>query len=96
MTNANTSAENICRVLMQQMTGSAIERFATLEALDANDRRSLPFQAEDSISFKVTINPADGQEELTGVSAFGGRSYEIRLVLVDGTAENTEVAGDEN
>lgn len=95
MTNANQTAENICRVMMQQMTGSAIERFSTLETADANDRRSLPFQADDSISFKVTINPADGQEELTGVSAFGGRSYEIRLVIVDGSATNTEVDADE-
>lgn len=95
MTNANQTAENICRVMMQQMTGSAIERFSTLETADANDRRSLPFQADDSISFKVTINPADGQEELTDVSAFGGRSYEIRLVLVDGSATNTEVDADE-
>ena len=95
MTNANQTAENICRVIMQQMTNNAVTRFASLETADANDRRALPFQADDSISFKVTINPADGQEELTGVSAFGGRSYEIRLVLVDATPENTAVAADE-
>jgi hypothetical protein len=95
MTNANQTAENIGRVIMQQMTNSAISRFSTLEDADANDRRSLPFQPDDSISFKVTINPADGQEELTSVSEFGGRSYEIRLVLVDGTPANTEVAADE-
>ena len=95
MTNANQTAENICRVLMQQMTNNAIDRFATLQEADAQDRRALPFQADDSISFKVTINPADGQEELTGVSQFGGRSYEIRLVLVDSTPANTEVAANE-
>ena len=95
MTNANQTSENICRVIMQQMTNSAIERFAQLEDADANNRRALPFQADDSISFKVTITPADGQEELTGVSEFGGRSYEIRLVLVDSTPVNTEVAANE-
>lgn len=89
MTNSDKTANNLCRVLMQQMLGAASARFAQIEASDAP--QSLPFAANDSISFKVTISAAADQELLTGVAAIPDRSYEIRLLLVDGSASNTEV-----
>lgn len=89
MTNANSGPENICRVLFEQMTKTAISRFGTSVA-DSDAMQSIPFEANDSISFKLTINPAEGQNALTGVSEFGGRSYEIRLLLV-ADPQNTEV-----
>jgi hypothetical protein len=83
---------NLCRVLFQQMTGSAVERFSTIDATDGP--QSLPFEVDDSISFKLIIAAADGQEELTSVAPIAPRSYEIRLVMVD-APDNTEVAADE-
>ena len=92
MTNANSSSANLCRVLFEQMTNSAITRFAEINATDA--AQPLPFQVDDSISFKLVVAPADGQEELTGVAPFESRSYEIRLVIVE-SPNNTAVAADE-
>lgn len=101
MTNYNTSSENICRVLFNQMVDSAITRFSDHVA-DSTEFQPLPFEANDSISFKLTISPAPEQELLTGVSVIEPRSYEIRFLIVpdsDGDqnpgAINTEVAEDE-
>jgi len=41
----------------------------------------IPFEAGDSISYKFTVNPATNQEALTGTTAFGGRSFKIKLIL---------------
>jgi hypothetical protein len=79
MTNATKDENNLCRVLMHQMLNSAVSRFQQIE--DSEVPQSLPFQADDSISFKLIINPAEGQHETTGVEEFSGRSYEIKLVL---------------
>ena len=89
MTNEDTSAANLCRVLLKQMWGADPSRFASIEATDAP--QSLPFYANDSISFVLSIDAAPDQELLTGVAAIPTRSYEIRLLIVDGTAANTEV-----
>jgi hypothetical protein len=75
------------------MTHSALSRFS--EISESDSPQSLPFAVDDSISFKLVIAPAEGQEELTDVSAFAPRSYEIRLNMV-AAPENTEVAADES
>jgi len=93
MTNATDSSDNLCKVLFDQMMGSAKTRFADIST-GVDGYQSLPFVADDSISFKLTIAPADGQEELTGVEAFAPRSYEIKLIIKESPA-NTEVAEDE-
>lgn len=92
MTNKNNTSENICRVLLEQMTKTAIDRFA--EISNSPESQSLPFLVGDSISFKLIVSAAEGQEELTGVDAIDSRSYEIRLNIVEAPA-NTEVASDE-
>ena len=87
-TNAYASDENICRVLYRQFVASAKERFSTLT--NSADAQSLPFQADDVISFKVIINPAAGQHNLTGVAALAARSYKIKLVMkASGDVSNT-------
>jgi|LauGreDrversion4_2_1035121.scaffolds.fasta_scaffold48954_3 hypothetical protein len=93
MDNDNGSDDNLCRVLLEQMTNSAITRFAEIDATDSP--QSLPFHVDDSISFKLIVAPHPGQEELTGVDEFAPRSYEIRLNLVEAPV-NTEVAADES
>jgi len=94
MTNADSSADNICRVLLQQMLQSAPARFNQI--IGSDEEQSLPFEANDSISFKLTIAAAADQELLTGVAAIPSRSYEIRLLIVDGSPANTEVAAEES
>ena len=102
MTNANATAENLCRELFNQMISANPARFANLDGTSSDtEPRSLPFIVGDSLNFKLTVNPAEGQhvfirgEEGEAVAA---RSYEIRLFIVSDTdAEkvNTAVADDE-
>lgn len=95
---------NICRVLFSQMMDvSGVHRFAdilsgitTQADGTVSAPQPLPFLENDTISFKLIINPAEGQNDLTGVEPFGARSYEIRLVLKDDiTGLNTAVNADE-
>ena len=85
-----TSNTNLCRELYQQLifTSSGRSRFQNV-VLDGNNQASIPFIAGDSISFLYTIIPASGQNTVTGVSAFGGRSYRIKLQIVSSGASNT-------
>lgn len=81
---------NLCRELYQQLiyTSSGRSRFQSI-VLDGNNQAPIPFIAGDSISFLYTIHPAAGQNDVTGVSAFGGRSYKIKLQIVSSGASNT-------
>jgi hypothetical protein len=92
MTNATAGNENLCRVLLEQMTNSAIGRFAEIDATDSP--QSLPFHEGDSISFRLIIAAAADQELLTGVDPIPPRKYEIRLNIVQSPV-NTEVDADE-
>jgi hypothetical protein len=93
MTDNTTGEANLCRTLFQQLTGSVIDRFANIQGGD--DFQPLPLEADDSISFKLTVDAAPGQHNLTEVDPIVPRSYEIKLVFVSGTPSNTEVAADE-
>lgn len=94
MTNADHTSENICRVLLEQMVQNAPTRFNQIT--NSGEEQSLPFEANDSISFKLTIAAAQDQELLTGVIAIPARSYEIRLNIVDGSPANTERDAEES
>lgn len=96
MTNATDSSDNLCKVLFEQMMSTQKARFADIDGTADNGFRPIPFAADDSIEFKLTINAAEGQEELTGVDAIPARSYAIKLVIVDGEPSNTEVAANES
>jgi len=78
-TNSFTTNTNICRVLFQQLVSTVPGRFSALA--NTSDRQSLPFQEDDVISFKLTINPATGQHLLTSVAPLPSRSYRIKLVM---------------
>lgn len=93
LTDVTTGSENLCRMLMDQISGVAANRLANIQPSDLP--QPVPFYAGDSISFKLTIAAAPGQEQLTNVSIIPPRSYRIKLVIVDGAANNTEVAADE-
>lgn len=99
MTNENTTNENLCRVLFNQMMGAASARFASVQ--DTQAPQPLPFEVDDSVNFKLTIHPASGQKLLTRSASdaeVASRSYEIRLVVVsdsDTIRVNTAAAADE-
>jgi hypothetical protein len=93
LTDVTDSSANLCREIMNQLANSAVDRFSSIQADD--QPQPVPFLAGDSISFKLTIAAATGQEDLTGVAAIPPRSYRIKLVIVSGAASNTEVAQDE-
>ena len=90
--NATTLAnpnDNITRVLMEQMLGSQPSRFADLG--DSNligggftGLRTLPFQVNDTINFKLTIHPATAQNSvISNEIVVHPRSYKIQLILVN-------------
>jgi len=81
-TNNNVSNSNICRELFQQILKANSARFSSV-ILDATGTTSVPILSGDSISYKFTVSPAPGQEALTGVSAFGGRTYQIKLLVTN-------------
>lgn len=93
MTNDTADNTNLCRQLMVQMLNLAPARFASIE--NVGTPQILPFAEDDTISFKLTINPAADQELVVpGVDPIGSRSYAIKFILKE-TPANTEVAEDE-
>jgi len=80
LTETNKTEENLTRELMTQMLVSNKSRFADI-ATGGDLIQSLPFNANDTISFKLTINAATGQNALTGVGAIPARSYRIKIVI---------------
>lgn len=86
-----TSNDNICRELFNQILYANKSRFSDI-SLNTLGVRSLPILSGDSISYRFTVFPKAGQNDITGVAAFGGRSYRIKLIVVDNAAgENTTV-----
>jgi hypothetical protein len=82
------SSENITRELFRQILNGAPERFndisfvaVDVDGSDVYYTAPLPFEQDDFISFKFTINPATGQHLLTQTTAFGARVYKISLVV---------------
>jgi len=101
-TNNNfTTNDNICRELFNQILKVQPDRFSTtdIEAYTADGNHfgqySLPIRTGDSISYKLTVFPAHDQEKLTGVAPFGGRSFQIKLIVVE-NATGMNTVTDEN
>jgi len=92
MTNSDSSNTNICRVLFEQITQTQPSRFASITG--SSSPQSLPFLADDSLSFKLTINPATNQNDLTGVATIPARSYRVKMVM-KASPSNTETDADE-
>jgi hypothetical protein len=88
-TNLDSSNSNICRELMRQIASVAPSRFYDASYSDASGNfnlyRPVPLRPGDSINFKVTIVPANGQHTLTGRTGIENRVYKISLVMADST-----------
>jgi hypothetical protein len=88
-TNNFIGQNNVARELFQQVLGNSPGRFNTV-VQDGNGQAAIPILDGDTISYKFTVAPAPGQHNLTGVSAFGPRVYQIKLLVVaDATGLNT-------
>ena len=74
------SAGNICRALFQQMIKSQPARFNVVDPA-VSTGIPLPFEAGDSISFKLIIHAAEDQELLTDADPVPARSYRIKINL---------------
>lgn len=81
ISNADVSY-NFGRQLMLQLSRSSVGR-ARLQDISAGgaDFQNIPLVAGDEVQMKITIHPANGLEDLTGVASVDPRSYLIRLVL---------------
>jgi hypothetical protein len=94
MTNATTTSDNLCRELLMQIFQNDKARFQSINAVDTP--QSLPLEVNDTLNFKLTVHPASGQHNVTGLaSAISERSYKIILKIVT-TPSNTAVAADES
>lgn len=72
---------NFGRQLMLQLSRSAVGR-ARLQSISASaDFQDMPLKVGDEVQMKITIHPANGLKDLTGVASVDPRSYLIRLVL---------------
>ena len=99
-TNMFTDNDNICRELFNQILNNNPARFHDISFNikdaegDLTGQASLPFITGDTISYRFTVFPNVGQETLTGVDRFGGRSYEIKLVVDDAGVNTAGDSGD--
>lgn len=82
-TNDLSGNTNFSRELLLQLSHTLAGRERLVTAVqDASGVLSIPFVADDTISFKVSINAASGQHNLTGrPNAIDTRTYKIQLVL---------------
>lgn len=89
-TTADLATEdNLCFVLTNKLLEVFPERFSNLQ-LNSQNLFHVPILAGDILTFVITINPAPDQNTLTGVPPFGGRSYQIKIVVDDGSHLNTQ------
>lgn len=97
----SVSNSNICCQIFRQMITQFPGRFSDIssDCVDATPTASsqyyIPFHENDTLQFKLSITPATGQEALTGVSAFGARTYSITLLMKDAAnIDNPAVSDD--
>ena len=79
---------NLCYIITNKLLQVHPDRFKNL-TVDSNGLFSIPILAGDTINFLTQINPVSSQNNLTGVPVFGGRTYQIKLVIDDGSHTNT-------
>ena len=93
-TNDLTGNTNICRELMRQVASQAASRFAA--AADSTLHQSVPLLNGDTLNFKVTVNAATDQHQLTArTNAIVPRVYKIQLILcADAGISDNVVPGD--
>lgn len=97
------ASANICCQVFRQMITQFPDRFSNIAA-DCLDETAtptsqyyIPFHEDDTLQFKLSILPASGQEALTGVAAFGARTYSITLLMKQtANIANPDIVDDPN
>lgn len=84
----NTEKDNLGFLITNQLLMTYPERFNNIH-VDGNGLFPAPILAGDTFLFATRIDPAPRQNELTGVPPFGGRTYQIKLIVDDGSHINT-------
>jgi hypothetical protein len=89
-TDEFTSEQNLPRELFRQVLNVAPARFNDISfvPIDVDNNQveytaAIPFEADDTISYRFTVSPATNQHLLTQTSEFGPRVYRIKLILKD-------------
>jgi surface protein len=89
MNDDQSSSENICRELFNQISTQFPARFADIKLYKYNETEDgfykLPILAGDTISFKVTISPSVNQltaVQTTSLTSIPDRIYEVKLRIV--------------
>ena len=89
-TDEFTSEQNLPRELFRQVLHVAPARFNDIsfvpidvDGTTINYTAPIPFEADDSISYRFTVSPATNQHLLTDTAEFGPRVYRIKLILKD-------------
>ena len=78
---------NITRKIMKQIALSNPDRYDIcgnngIGIVNTTGKQSVPFYDGDTINYVITINPAQGQEQTTGLqSPIESRKYRIKLIL---------------
>jgi hypothetical protein len=88
LTNDSSGNTNLCRELMRQVAAGAPLRFYNNGA-DNTGLKNVPFLENDTITFRLILQAAAGQNILTGVSEIPSRSYTIKLVLKNTVTNST-------
>jgi hypothetical protein len=92
LTNDLSNNSNICRQLLNQVITSAPGRLQSLNtyAIDiSNGYYSVPLNDADSISFKLTLQPATNQHLiLNSATPIPSRTYQIRINLKNNVSNN--------
>lgn len=81
MLNNASSSVNFTYTLLAQLFALAPGRFATYSGLSASVPTELKWEVGDVIQYVLTLNAADGQEDLVGSAAVAPRKYKINMVL---------------
>lgn len=92
-TNADNDNTNICRELFLQLISSAPDRFNDLSNNTTGNPISIPLQNDDNFNFKVTVQAASNQNDLTNVATIDHRVYGVKIILVaDPVAPDTDAS----
>ena len=88
LTNDHTTEDNLTREILLQMLSvpDTRNRYKDISGTDA--RQPILFEDYDSINFILTVNPAAGQEQLTGVDVIPGRNYKLTIYMVPDNEDN--------
>jgi len=97
-TNNTLTTANLTRELLGQLSNSASGRARLADLLTdgsanstlyADGTYAIPFEHGDSVSLKVVLNAAEGQNNLTGVAEIPPRAYQIKINLLNDISTST-------